>query len=1279
MSTDQTFNTVLGHLEAAPGGKGFAFERAAKWWLQNDPSWSNFFDRSSVKLWGESELAEGPDIGIDLTARDSLGRNWAIQVKNWNIEKPLPKGEIDKFLSASNTRKFFGRLLITTTKEISRNALRAIADQEKECIVLSYDALADSTAWEAFLEEPGRQPSRVETKLFPHQKEALEAVVAGFNAGTQRAQLLMACGTGKTVTAQKIAETLSSKLTVFLVPSLLLVQQARTSWLEHHGSDHAPKALAICSDDSVADDEFSSSVLDLPFHVTTDSDEISQFLKLDGKLAIFSTYQSFSALEEGIRLSGAKPDLVIFDEAHKLAGTKGRVFSSCLHSQELEGSRHLFMTATPKVFRPAKSTDGKFDEQVFSMDDTKVFGPVLFNYSFGRAIADQRLSRYEVVIMPVKESEARRKIEDRAIFQIDGRQLDAEMLAVHIGLSKAMSLFGINRVISFHSSIQRARDFASFHPLVSRNLSSDPRAAGVEAKILTGSDSTRKRKQVLDDLAATKSSDFKLVTNARCLTEGVDIPALDGIAFIDPKTSQTDIVQAVGRAIRKGKNKEVGYIVLPVFISDESIELNQIDSERFRHVVSVLNALRSHDTNLVISFGNLRYSLGRHGALSRLPDGIELFQSEEIPADFLDSIQAYLVRNASPSWEEIFGMLERYVDQNGHAQLPAINQTPEEEQIYRWMTSQRTLHRKGLLADERRAKLESQAWWTWDPFEDSWDRGLEALKKHLDAGGTCTVPNGFTVDGVNLFNFIRLHRNKSERLTPERRMQLSALPGWSWNPFLEAWESKFDELKSVVGQSGDWALSSLPKDERRPLLEWISYQRGHKDSRLEDWQIEKLETLPGWKWKIEKWEDSFQCLLSYIGTTGTSQIPTDSKFNGKRLGAWVANQRTLYRSGQLSQDRIDRLENLANWSWAPNVDSWESRFESLTRFLASNDLDDISYSTQFEGWRLGDWVYKWRRSPQTLSSDQRARLSEIPGWYFGQKPDLEFERRFETLSRYVEKFGTSIVPSSYVFEGVNLYNWVTNRKKNMQALSPAQRKMLEELPDWNSGEISRHSLSEEQLSALAQLPFRKIITSKETWEEHYWKVTEYVSKTNPKRISKKVVFEGVAIGQWLYGLKQQKEKLSASQISDLEKLPGWTWSGREDLWFEQVKSLRAYAKEYGTSRVPQGTSYMGFDLGVWVSRQRKMRNVMDPERKKALEEIADWSWDPVEDVWQEKFEFFASHPELNFYSREGRQLTADGVSIGGWVRTQTKNWNKLSAEKREMLRSCPHWREPSQP
>lgn len=1278
MEENTNFEAVLRKLDSDHKGKGHAFEVAAKWWLQNDPDWASFFEPESVKLWTDSELADGPDIGIDITARDYFGRNWAVQVKNWRPEKPLPKAEIDKFLTASNTKRFFGRVLLTTTKEISRNARKALADQEKECIVVSYDALAKSDVWDAFLgQENSQERKPKQVTLFPHQREAVQAVTKGLKSGAMRAQLLMACGTGKTITAQKISESLNSRITVFLAPSLLLIQQSRTSWLNHYGTQPSPLALAVCSDDTVAQDEFSSSVLDLPFHVTTNAVEIESFLRLQGSKVIFSTYQSFASLEEGLQRSGVEPDLVIFDEAHKLAGSKGKKFSASLRSKVLANSRHLFMTATPKVFRGTKTAEGQFEEQVFSMDDPETFGEVLFDYSFSRAIEEKRLSRYEVVIMPVTDSEVRCKIDNRTLLRLGDTELDAEMLAVHIGLEKAMELFNISRVISFHSSIQRARDFADFHPQVTSTLGPVRGREPTSSTVLTGSDSVRKRKQVLDDLASTLSSQFKLVTNARCLTEGVDVPSLDGIAFIDPKTSQTDIVQAVGRAIRRGKaNKEVGYIVLPVFVSQESLELGEIESQRFSHVVSVLNALRSHDANLVVSFGKLRYALGRHGALSKLPTGVELCASEDIPADFFEKIQAYLVRSSSPSFEEHLGMLKSYVDRHGHAQIPSVDQTPEEERIYRWITSQRTAYRNGLLSEERISKLSAVQGWSWDPFEESWESGLAALKKHFDSGGKATVPRGFEIDGVNLFNFIRLHRNKSERLTEERRAQLDALPQWSWSPFGEAWESRFRQLEFALRDSGELALDALPESDRKPLLEWIGYQRKHKDTRLESEQVERLESLPGWRWKVEKWEDNFNLLTTYTEKFGTSNVPSSKIFQGKRLGAWVSSQRSLYNAGKLSDNRKLMLQSLEGWLWNPIEIGWEGRLETLKRYLDSNSFEEISSKTQFEGWGLGEWVLKLRRSESTLSEKQRRELSEIPGWSFGTKFDLEFEHNFAVLAKYVERFGTSVAPSNFIFEGVNLAAWVRNRKNSMENLSSGQRAKLEKLPDWESGEVSRERLTKKQLAELAKLPFKKRNVSKEAWDENSQKVLEYLEEHDVKSISKRATHDGVEIGAWLYGLKGQKDKLTEKQVSWLERLPGWTWEGRDGAWVLKFELLKEYFEEFGTTRVPQGRIYADVQLGTWVSRQRQQKSKMNPSRIQALESLPDWSWDPQEDDWERKFRVFADNPDVNFFSREGRELIIDGVSVGSWCRTQQSNWPTLDEEKRNRLRKCPHWREP---
>jgi predicted helicase len=310
------FEKVLESLGQESFSKGTKFERVLKWWLQNDDIWSKELLPDSVELWDESNYRTGPDIGIDLTATDIAGNVWAIQAKNWNPDVVLPKSEIDKFLTASNTKIFQKRLLVTTTNEISTNALRAIQEQEKPVVVVSKTNLEDSEIWE-FFQDSLRPPKAAPKKqLFPHQSEAIKAVATSFKSNT-RGQLLMACGSGKTITAQRIQEKLASETTLILLPSLLLVEQTLKSWRSEASKPFL--ALSVCSDSSVNGDDPISKASDLPFPVTTNPNEIRKFLQLPGKIVIFSTYQSSQKIEEAVKSKKFQFDLVICDEAHRLA------------------------------------------------------------------------------------------------------------------------------------------------------------------------------------------------------------------------------------------------------------------------------------------------------------------------------------------------------------------------------------------------------------------------------------------------------------------------------------------------------------------------------------------------------------------------------------------------------------------------------------------------------------------------------------------------------------------------------------------------------------------------------------------------------------------------------------------------------------------------------------------------------------------------------------------------------------------------------------------------
>jgi len=370
--------------------KGKEFEHVTKWWLSKDPIWASQF--KNIWLWNEFPKKSTRDVGIDLVAEDSNGEYWAIQCKAYDPSSSLKKADIDSFLSTSNRVLYSSRLLITTTKNIGANARETLATQEKPVKLVDWTRLCDSPVdWALFTSNKGATKAKPRD-LRDHQKAAINKVVDGF-AGSDRGQLIMACGSGKTLTALRIHEALASKITIVLVPSLTLLSQTLNDWLQDRKIEF--KWLAVCSDDSVANDpQDNSRLIDFDFPATTKVPEVVTFLKSKGNKVIFSTYHSSPRLLAALQKVRKNVDLLICDEAHRLTGRSGKDFDSLL-SRKAKVSKRLFMTATPRIYSQGirKMLESN-DVEILSMDDVKVFGKVFFTYTFSQAIKDEILTDY---------------------------------------------------------------------------------------------------------------------------------------------------------------------------------------------------------------------------------------------------------------------------------------------------------------------------------------------------------------------------------------------------------------------------------------------------------------------------------------------------------------------------------------------------------------------------------------------------------------------------------------------------------------------------------------------------------------------------------------------------------------------------------------------------------------------------------------------------------------------------------------------------------------------
>ena len=377
----------------------------------------------------------------------------------------------------------------------------------------------------------------------------------------------------------------------------------------------------------------------------------------------------------------------------------GRVssdFATILDAEEIKARRRLFMTATPRYFTGRVVREAKeADFEVASMDDEAAFGPVFHRLGFAEAIERELLTDYQVVVVGVDDATYRDWAQRGRFVTIDGTKVtDARTLAGQIGLAKAMRRYDLHRTITFHSRVKRAREFAHSLPEVIAWMPARQRPKGhLWSDYASGEMPAGQRHALLQHLGRLDHGERGLLANARCLAEGVDVPTLDGVAFIDPRRSEVDIVQAVGRAIRLAADKTVGTIVIPVFIdTDEDPEI-ALDDSAFKPVWDVIKALRSHDDELGEQLDELRRQLGRQGRRPRLPGKIHLDLPARVGIDFARAFDVRLVEQTTASWEFWFGLLEQFVEHNGHARVPQ-SYTVDGYRLGEWVNKQRAQARQ---------------------------------------------------------------------------------------------------------------------------------------------------------------------------------------------------------------------------------------------------------------------------------------------------------------------------------------------------------------------------------------------------------------------------------------------------------------------------------------------------------------------------------------------------------------------------------------------------------
>ena len=624
--------------------KGTLFEELTRQFLLHDARFAHQF--KEIYLWSEWPEHRTGDTGIDLVAipvRDGEGPV-AIQCKFYALGHRIQKADIDSFLSASGKEPFGRRIVVDTSgAPWGKNAQDAIEGQQIPVSRITLADLRDSDIdWRTYSLGSTQAPKTRERKVpRDHQVRARSAVMAGFEE-RDRGTMVMACGTGKTFTALTIAREFVEKeggtaRILFAVPSLALLKQTLDDWAAE--ADGAFTAWAVCSDTKVSssarNDTAEESAVDLPIPATTDGQRLADSLNAnnstEGLQVVFATYQSIEVIHRAQEIAGDEWrdfDLIICDEAHRttgatLTGEDESAFTK-IHSDEfIRRAKTLYMTATPRIFAEnAKNRASEKDAILTSMDDQETYGPVFFRLGFGQAVKENLLTDYKVIILTVSEEEVSQHYQ--AIAEMGG-ELNLDTAAKLTGCWNALAKrknpgsdvdYGedrapMRRAVAFCKDIKASKAVATQFPdLVNgpfglSDLSNDDASDNlqVECRHVDGTMNAAVRAREMDWLTEGAGTDevpvCRILTNARCLSEGVDVPTLDAVLFLSPRKSQVDVIQAVGRVMRRAEGKDFGYIILPVAVpAGMAPERALDDNKRFQVVWQVLKALRAHDERL---------------------------------------------------------------------------------------------------------------------------------------------------------------------------------------------------------------------------------------------------------------------------------------------------------------------------------------------------------------------------------------------------------------------------------------------------------------------------------------------------------------------------------------------------------------------------------------------------------------------------------------------------------------------------------------------------------
>lgn len=758
------------------------------------------------------------------------------------------------------------------------------------------------------------------------QVAALASLMKAFTLH-DRVQLVMACGSGKTLISRWHAQAAAARRVVVFAPSRPLVAQLAREW--RRASNSTPwvfDAIAVFSDPATAAgaaerDEADDGTEDPDWEgtqtrPTTDVNRLSRFLQDSDRVqVVFATYHSAPVVAEAIAATGTVFDLCVCDEAHGLAGSPSAAFRQVLDGRRIVARKRLFMTATPRL---SSAVDG------FSMEDTDVFGPVAHEVHFGQAIAAGLLCDYRVHVLATATD-------------VD------ETSATPAAVLDAAARLGCSTILSFHGRVAKA---AAFAEAIDKAATPDGRT--ITARCLSSSIPRREREQILRWFGQPEAGRVKVVTNARLLGEGVDVPAVDAVCFSDQRTSVIDILQAIGRGLRPHPDKTVAHILVPIALSEDGDDDTELALSRFRLLWTVLRALRAHDHRFAVDVDhaarNAYTDRGVRRRRSRLGQ-VQFHLPSWAPDE--ETVWLRLVNEVSDAWERRYAAYLEWCRTHPGRRMPRAT-VVDGLGLGEWAAMQRRAYSAGVLAQERVDLLEQVPGWAWDVDSARFDDTVAALRAYVAEHGSVeespVSPSRFDglysakpcAERLGLWMARQRQAYRRGSLPQQRIRQLEALPGWTWTPVPIDDLKMVDALEQFVAFERHAQVPDGHSEDGLPLGSWVwkvrrlkLYDRLHPALEAEILAATPSQWAKGvrirWQWEKPEtqWRIAYTALRQYTAREGTATPTTITVevLDGDkvRIGQWVSLQRHLHGKGELDPRRTELLERLPGWRWVGDI------------------------------------------------------------------------------------------------------------------------------------------------------------------------------------------------------------------------------------------------------------------------------------------------------------------------------------------------------------------------